>query len=60
MDMGITRRTRFFVRKVAPFGDSGGVTVRGYELAEKSGRGDDRGAVEGLFFCESGVVITNF
>ena len=33
MDMGITKGTEVFVRKVAPFGDPVEVTVRGYELA---------------------------
>lgn len=33
MDMGITRGTQIFVRKVAPFGDPVEVTVRGYELS---------------------------
>lgn len=33
MDMGITRGTKIFVRKVAPFGDPIEVTVRGYELS---------------------------
>ena len=33
MDMGITRGTQVFVRKVAPFGDPVEVTVRGYELS---------------------------
>lgn len=32
MDMGITRGTEVFVRKVAPLGDPIEVTVRGYEL----------------------------
>ncbi|MDR0434609.1 MAG: ferrous iron transport protein A [Gracilibacteraceae bacterium] len=32
MDMGITKGTEIFVRKVAPFGDPVEVTVRGYEL----------------------------
>ena len=32
MDMGITRGTEVFVRKVAPLGDPMEVTVRGYEL----------------------------
>ena len=31
MDMGITRGTEVYVRKVAPFGDPVEVTVRGYE-----------------------------
>ena len=33
MDMGITRRTIIYVRKVAPLGDPIEVTVRNYELS---------------------------
>ena len=33
MDMGITKNTEVFVRKVAPLGDPIEVTVRGYELS---------------------------
>lgn len=33
MDMGITKGTSIFVRKVAPLGDPVEVTVRGYELS---------------------------
>lgn len=33
MDMGITKGTEVYVRKVAPFGDPVEVTVRGYELS---------------------------
>jgi len=33
MDMGITRGTQVFVRKVAPLGDPMDATVRGYELS---------------------------
>ena len=33
MDMGITKGTEVFVRKVAPLGDPMEVTVRGYELS---------------------------
>lgn len=33
MDMGITKGTEVFVRKVAPLGDPVEVTVRGYELS---------------------------
>lgn len=33
MDMGITRGTSIYVRKVAPLGDPVEVTVRGYELS---------------------------
>ncbi len=33
MDMGITKGTPIYVRKVAPLGDPIEVTVRGYELS---------------------------
>ena len=33
MDMGITKGVQVYVRKVAPLGDPGEVTVRGYELS---------------------------
>lgn len=33
MDMGITKGTNIFIRKVAPLGDPVEVTVRGYELS---------------------------
>ncbi len=33
MDMGLTKGTDVFVRKVAPLGDPIEVTVRGYELS---------------------------
>ncbi len=33
MDMGITKGTKVYVRKVAPLGDPVEVTVRGYELS---------------------------
>jgi len=33
MDMGITKGTEVFVRKVAPLGDPIEVRVRGYELS---------------------------
>jgi ferrous iron transport protein A len=33
MDMGLTRKTEVFVRKVAPLGDPIELTVRGYELS---------------------------
>lgn len=33
MDMGITKGTSIYVRKVAPLGDPVEVTVRGYELS---------------------------
>ena len=33
MDMGLTKGTSVYVRKVAPLGDPMEVTVRGYELS---------------------------
>ena len=33
MDMGITKGTEIYVRKVAPLGDPFEITVRGYELS---------------------------
>lgn len=33
MDMGITKGTEIYVRKVAPLGDPIEVTVRGFELS---------------------------
>ncbi len=33
MDMGMTKGTEVYVRKVAPLGDPIEVTVRGYELS---------------------------
>ena len=33
MDMGITKGTQVYVRKVAPLGDPIEITVRGYELS---------------------------
>lgn len=33
MDMGITKGTTLYIRKVAPLGDPIEITVRGYELS---------------------------
>ena len=33
MDMGITKGTEIYIRRVAPLGDPIEVTVRGYELS---------------------------
>ena len=33
MDMGVTKGTEIYVRKVAPLGDPVEVTIRGYELS---------------------------
>lgn len=32
MDMGITKGTELYIKKVAPFGDPVQITLRGYEL----------------------------
>lgn len=37
MDMGVTKGTQVYVRKVAPLGDPIEVTVRGYELSIRKG-----------------------
>ena len=41
MDMGITKGTDIFVRKVAPLGDPIEVTVRGYELSLRKGEAEN-------------------
>ena len=43
MDMGITKGTPIYVRKVAPLGDPVEVTVRGYELSIRKA---DAGMIE--------------
>ena len=40
MDMGLTKGTEVYIRKVAPLGDPIEVTVRGYELSLKWSRSD--------------------
>jgi ferrous iron transport protein A len=40
MDMGITKGTDIYVRKVAPLGDPLEVTVRGYELTIRKEEAD--------------------
>ena len=37
MDMGLTKGTQVYVRKVAPLGDPLELTVRGYELSVRKG-----------------------
>ena len=37
MDIGITKGTPIYVRKVAPLGDPVEITVRGYELSLRKG-----------------------
>lgn len=43
MDMGITKASELYIRKVAPLGDPVEITVRGYEL---SVRKDDAQCVQ--------------
>lgn len=43
MDMGITKGSKVYVRKVAPLGDPVEITIRGYEL---SLRKDDADCIE--------------
>lgn len=40
MDMGITKGTTVYVRKVAPLGDPVEITVRGYELSLRKADAD--------------------
>lgn len=40
MDMGVTKGTEIFVRKVAPLGDPVEVTIRGYELSLRKTEGE--------------------
>ena len=40
MDMGITKGTSVYVRKVAPLGDPIEITVRGYELSIRKADAD--------------------
>ena len=40
MDMGLTKGTQVFVRKVAPLGDPIELTVRGYELSIRKSDAD--------------------
>lgn len=40
MDMGLTKGTEVYVRKVAPLGDPVEVTVRGYELSIRKADAD--------------------
>ncbi len=40
MDMGITKQTTVYVRKVAPLGDPIELTIRGYELSIRKADAD--------------------
>ena len=40
MDMGLTKGTEIYVRKVAPLGDPIELTVRGYELSLRKADAD--------------------
>ena len=41
MDMGITKGTEIYVRKVAPLGDPVEVNVRGYELSIRTSEAEN-------------------
>lgn len=66
MDMGITKGTSIFVRKVAPLGDPVEITVRGYELSIPQRRcGKYFSGISAwqkcpAFFSGIRLVITNF
>ena len=40
MDLGLTKGTEIYVRKVAPLGDPVEITVRGYELSIRKADAD--------------------
>ena len=40
MDMGITKGSQIYVRKVAPLGDPVEITIRGYELSLRKADAD--------------------
>ena len=40
-DMGITPKTKIFVRKVAPLGDPVEITLRNYELSLRKAEADE-------------------
>lgn len=40
MDMGLTKGTSVYIRRVAPLGDPVEITVRGYELSIRKGDAD--------------------
>lgn len=40
MDMGLTKGTQIYLRKVAPLGDPIEITVRGYELSLRKADAD--------------------
>lgn len=46
MDMGITKDTKIFVRKIAPLGDPIEITVRGYELSIRKSEADSIELIE--------------
>ena len=50
MDMGITKGTEVFVRKVAPLGDPVEITVRGYELSVR--KADAENDTGGMIFAQ--------
>lgn len=49
MDMGITKGTEIFVRKVAPLGDPMEINLRGYELTLRK---DDAAKIEVVDLAE--------
>ena len=59
MDMGITKGTDIYVRKVAPLGDPVEVTVRGYELSLRKADAEMIEVQETPFFNHHKLVKTN-
>lgn len=51
MDMGLTKGTEVYVRKVAPLGDPLELTVRGYELSVRKADAEQIEVERSLLFC---------
>ena len=54
MDMGVTKGTSVYVRKVAPLGDPVEVTIRGYELSLRKAEAEHV-EVEAVEAAQTGV-----
>ena len=54
MDMGVTKGTSVYVRKVAPLGDPVEVTIRGYELSLRKAE-TEHVEVEAVEAAQTGV-----
>ena len=61
MDMGITKGSEIFIRKVAPLGDPVEVTIRGYELSLRKADAESQEAklrIKPTEFCGIDTVLS--